>query len=169
MFKTIIFFTSGIFIGCVISYFIFHQQINHNTITAAQHRKNNTADALRFPLKATLYRFEMNDGKMAKFNEWMKWHCDAYDEIITTLEREKMYAESIFRDTVNQPGILYWLTIDGEGGAAVTNSPLKIDSVHNKYMKEVIKKGSRTVLKTEFYLIPGFLKQAIAEHQLNEK
>jgi len=164
MLKAIIIFISGVLIGCIIT-----DRINSKHATVSRHNNDSVATLLKFPLNATLYRFEINDGKMQKFNEWMKWHHDEYTEIIKTLEREKMYSECIFRDTINQPGVLYWLTIEGEGGANVNTSPLKIDSVHNQYMKEVIKKGSRSELKTAFFLIPDFLKQSIAEHQLNEK
>ena len=170
MHKTIISILSGVAIGSAASFFL----CDRNSIKKAKDNTpasgvNVNPDAIRYPLKATLYKFEINDGTEKQFTEWMKWHYDEYSAIIETLEREKMYSEAIFTDTVNQPGVLYWLTIDGVGGASVANSPLKIDTVHNQYMKEVIKKGSRVTLKTEYYLIPEFLKKSIAEHQMTEK
>ncbi|MEP6713118.1 MAG: DUF6176 family protein [Ferruginibacter sp.] len=169
MFKAIVVFVSGIAIGAASIYF-FVTNKNAIAIAAVKAPGKDTSEAkIKFPIKATLYRFEMNRGKEGKFNEWMKWHYDEHTAIIETLEREKMYFESIFTDTINQKDVLYWLTIDGEGGAPVDNSPLKIDSVHNQYMKEIIKKGSRSVFKTEFSLVPNFLEQSIAGHQANEK
>ena len=168
MFKAIIIFIAGILTGCAVAYFIFHQSNKQDTAVTV-HNNDSVAAPLKFPIKATLYRFEMNKGKQQEFNDWMQWHHDEYAAIIETLEREKMYSEAIFTDSVNQPGVLYWLTIDGEGGANVDTSPLKVDSVRNAYMKATIRKGSRSKLTTEFYLIPDFLKQSIAVHQLNEK
>lgn len=159
MVKPIISALVGVVIGSAITFFM----VNRNAFL-----KSKPA-AIKYPLKASLFRFTMNEGQEQKFNEWMKWHHTEYPAIIETMEREKMYSEAIFTDSLNQPGVLYWLTIDAEGGAPVNNSPLKIDSVHNQYMKEVLKKGSRMTLKTEFYLIPEFLESAIAEHQFKEK
>lgn len=170
MFRLIAAMVIGIIAGIAGTYYFTHTNViapNEPTTSALQREVGATA--LKYPLKATLYRFEINKGMQHEFNEWMRWHYDEYAAIIETLEREKMYAEAIFTDSVNQPGVLYWLTIDGEGGAHVDTSPLKVDSVHNAYMKAVLRKGSRSELTTEFYLVPDFLKQAIAEHQLNEK
>lgn len=167
-------FITGIFIGIIAGatgtyYFTHTNTAATDRAPAAAAQQKVAATTIKYPLKASLFRFEMNKRKQNEFNEWMQWHHDEYAAIIETMEREKMYSEAIFTDSLSQPGILYWLTIDGEGGAPVNNSPLKIDSVHNQYMKEVLRKGSRSTLKTEFYLIPEFLQNSIADHQLTEK
>lgn len=170
MYKIIFSVLAGLAIGSSVTYFLLNKgSLEGAGDTSSSAKMNSKPASVKYPLKATLYRFTINDGTQRKFNEWMKWHYDEYPAIINTLEREKMYSEAIFTDSVHQPGILYWLTIDAQGGAPVNNSPLKIDSVHNQYMKEVIKKGSRLTLKTEYYLIPQFLQHSIAEHQMNEK
>ena len=168
MFKTIMTLIAGTAIGFAAGYFFVNRNLKP-IVPLTTLDKDTQQTKIKFPIKATLYRFEINDGKMNKFNEWMKWHYVEHAAILTTLEREQMYFESIFRDTLNHEKTIYWLTIDGEGGSSVDNSPLKIDSVHNAYMHEVIKKGSRNILKTEFYLIPDFLEKSIAEHQSKEK
>lgn len=152
----------GLLAGIAVMFLLFKKEIlnrQQKSLERAMQPK------LIYPLRVKLYRFELNKDSLAIFNEWMKWHEKEHTAIIETLEREKMYFESIFRDTVRQKDVIYWLAIDGEGGAPVSNSPLKIDSVHNAYAKSCLKRGSRSELQTEFYLVPAFIKKAIAINQ----
>lgn len=118
------------------------------------------------PVRVTMYRFEMNPGALGAFDRWMQFQRDNRPAIIGTLEREWMYVEAMFRDTVAQPDVIYWLAVDGEGGAAVDDSPLEVDRKHNEFMREVIRRGSRRVMKTEFSLLPPFLDSAITAHRI---
>jgi len=136
--------------------------------------KNTTfvpSGTLQYPVKATLYRFKLNKNNMAVYHEWVKWHYDAYNAMIESLERERMYFECVFRDTLNSNDSdeIYWLAINGEGGETSSTSSLAIDKKHIEYMKQILVKGSRTTLKTEFTLLPNFIEESIAKHQASGK
>lgn len=72
-----------------------------------------------------------------------------------------MYFESIFSDTTPGNRAIYWLTVNGPNGKTVDSSSLEIDKTHNRYFSEVIRKGSRQVMKTEIYHMPVRLKNYI--------
>jgi hypothetical protein len=158
MMKSILTFSMGIVIGialaiCCVAF-------------ANKEQQTKTVEAkLKYPVKAILYRFKLNKENMATYREWVQWHHDEYGPMIKTLERERMYFESVFRDTVNDPDVIYWLTINGEGGETSSTSTLEIDKKHNEYMKKMLVKGSRNILKTEFNLVPDFITQSVAKHQ----
>ncbi|RFZ95614.1 hypothetical protein D0C36_08885 [Mucilaginibacter conchicola] len=158
MMKSILALTAGIFIGIAFT-------ICGVAFANKQHQTPITESELRYPVKATLYRFKLNKENIATYHEWVQWHHDEYGPMIKTLERERMYFESVFRDTVNTPDEIYWLSINGEGGETSNTSTLEIDKKHNEYMKKILVKGSGSVLKTEFSLIPDFITQSITEHQ----
>ncbi len=126
-------------------------------------------DSLRFPLKVSLYRFKLNTANLPVYHEWVQWHHDAYLPMVATLDRERMYFESVFRDSIAEPDVIYWLAINGEGGATSATSPLDIDKKHVEYMKKILVRGSRTTLQTEFTLLPDFIEKAIGEHQQQSK
>ncbi len=123
----------------------------------------------KFPLKTALYRFEVNAGKEQKFAEWMNYLTDHRPAAVETLGREKMYFESVFTEKTGGKIYVFWLEFKGEGGKPVESSTLELDKKHGEYWNECIKKGSRTVFETEFYLTPEFLDKAIKEHQKTEK
>jgi hypothetical protein len=121
------------------------------------------------PIECKLYRFELLPEKRPVYQQWIDWHHQEYSAMIKTLPREKMYLESVFRDTINEPNTIYWLTFNGRGGEPSSTSNLEIDKKHNTYRKEILKKGSRSVLKTEFLLTPSFIERAIAREQHERK
>lgn len=122
-----------------------------------------------YPVTAHLYRMSIHQDKQAIFKDWVNWHSQEKEAINATMEREKMYAEAVFRDTVNDPGVIYWLAISGEGGKNYDISPLPADQKHKAYMKQILVKGSGSVLKTEFLMLPPFAESSIGIHQLQEK
>ncbi|PWK77249.1 hypothetical protein LX99_03060 [Mucilaginibacter oryzae] len=85
------------------------------------------------------------------------------------MEREKMYVEAIFRDTVKEPDVIYWLAVSGEGGQRYDSSPLPADKTHAAYMKQILVRGSGGLLKTEFLMLPPFQERGIMLHQQLEK
>ncbi len=123
----------------------------------------------KYPLKVSLYRFELNKDKMKIYEDWVKWHDTEHEPIVASLEREKMYLESVFRDTLNYPNVIYWLAFNGEGGKNYESSPLAVDKKHSEYMRQILVKGSRVTLKTEFILMPPFLDKSIRDHQSENK
>ncbi|GGI23311.1 DUF6176 family protein [Pedobacter mendelii] len=120
---------------------------------------------VKYPLQATLYRFHINSKNKKVFDDWVKWHQMEKEAIATTMEREKMYVESVFRDTLNNPNVIYWLAFEGTGGENYSTSNLAADQKHATYMKQILTKGSKVTLKTDFLMLPPFLEKSIAEHQ----
>lgn len=137
-------------------------------IAVAGKREKDVADSnvkLNYPLSVRLYKFRLNADSMHAYHEWVQWQYTAHADILPSLEREKMYAEAVFRDTTGDSTSIYWLAINGEGGASYESSPLAVDSIHAAYMRRILQKNSRQALQTAFYLVPAFLEQSIAIHQ----
>lgn len=130
---------------------------------------NDEQPGFRYPVTAKLYRMRINHDRFATYQEWVDWHSKAKTAINATMEREKMYAEAVFRDTIHEPDVIYWLAISGEGGKTYQSSPLPADKKHEAYMKQILIKGSGTVLKTEFLMLPPFAEHSIKKHQQRER
>ncbi|HEY0299477.1 MAG TPA: DUF6176 family protein [Arachidicoccus sp.] len=156
----------GILIGAILTLTIKKNSSRFCQAKAAPLSQNATP---KYPLKATLYRFKLNKTNMPVYHEWVKWHYDAYNAMVESLEREKMYFECVFKDTLNDTDEIYWLAIDAENGASASTSALAIDKKHIEYMKQILIKGSRITLKTEFMLLPAFIEKSIAQHQALQK
>lgn len=131
--------------------------------------KKETKTTFKYPLKATLQRFEVIAGKEPRFNEWMIFLRDEREAAIETLEGEKMYFEAVFSDKTDGKTYAFWMTFKGEGGKPVESSTHELDKKHLEFWNECIKKGSRKVFDGEFYLTPKFFDAAIAQHQKTEK
>jgi hypothetical protein len=116
------------------------------------------------PFTVTLYRFELKPDKLARFDDWVAFEHAHHAETLATLDREKMYAEAIFRDREHQPDVIYWLTINGKGEHTDT-SPLDIDKQYLSFMRETLKPGARRTLATEYALVPDFIGRAIDDHE----
>lgn len=69
-----------------------------------------------------LTRFKVKDGKTHKVDEWMKFLNDNMKDVLVTLEGEKMYVETIFREKLDGNEYLYWYSVQGEGGQNVEDS-----------------------------------------------
>ena len=55
-----------------------------------------------------LTRFRVIKGKSEKVDEWMKFLNDNMKDVLLTLEGEKMYIETIFREILDGEEYLYW-------------------------------------------------------------
>ena len=160
----------GAIIGGAITYLTARGPHSLPSVAAASPHKEAIAQpALKYPLDVSLYRFTLNKANITIYRQWVQWHHDAYQPMIGTLDRERMYFESVFRDMANEPGVIYWLAINGEGGATSSSSASDIDKKHVEYMKQILIKGSRVTLKTEFTLLPSFIEESIEQHQQAEK
>ncbi|GEM_PF-2716673 len=134
---------------------------------AKDNKSKNTE--LKYPLRAKLQRFEIVEGKEQRFNEWMDFLRAEREAAVETLENEKMYFEAVFSDTVDGKTYAFWLTFQGEGGKPVESSKHELDKKHLEFWNECIKKNSRKVFESEFYLTPKFYERAIMQHQMKEK
>lgn len=85
-----------------------------------------------------LTRFRVKKGKSEVVDEWLTFLNDHMEEVLVTLEGEKMYVETIFRETLDGAEYLYWYSVQGTGGEAVESSTHWIDEQHMAYWRECI-------------------------------
>lgn len=107
-------------------------------------------------------RFRVKQGKTMKVNEWLAFLNEYLDDVLVTLEGEKMFVETIFREVLNGDEFLYWYSVQGTGGVDVEASEHWIDKKHLEYWDECIDKTYRPVdLKTEVVMIPNKVKASM--------
>ena len=102
-----------------------------------------------------LTRFRVKPGMSHKVDEWLKFLNDNMEGVLLTLEREKMYVETIFREELNGEEYLYWYSVQGEQGENVETSNHEIDKKHLEYWEQCIDPifGSKDLI-TEVVMIP---------------
>ncbi|MER0123558.1 DUF6176 family protein [Streptococcus sp. ZJ93] len=88
--------------------------------------------------KVELTRFKVKEGKSAVVDEWMNFLNNHMEETLLTLEDEKMFVETIFREILDGQEYLYWYAVQGLGGIDVEDSKSEIDKKHLEYWKECI-------------------------------
>lgn len=83
-------------------------------------------------------------------------------DVLVTLEGEKMYVETIFREHINGEEYLYWYSVQGLGGQEVQDSNHWIDKKHIEYWEECIDETFKPVdLKTEVVMIPEKIRKSM--------
>lgn len=113
-------------------------------------------------MKVELTRFRVKEGKSERVDEWLRFLTDHMEDVLLTLEGEKMYVETIFREQLNGEEYLYWYSVQGEGGIEVQNSTHWIDEKHIEYWNECIDETFKPVdLKTEVIMIPDQLRNSM--------
>ncbi|RLJ91427.1 DUF6176 family protein [Planococcus citreus] len=106
-----------------------------------------------------LTRFRVKKGKSEVVDEWLKFLNNHMEEVLVTLEGEKMYVETIFRETLDGAEYLYWYSVQGEGGQAVETSTHWIDEKHMAYWQECIDPDFEAVdLSVEAIMIPRHIR-----------
>lgn len=109
--------------------------------------------------KIELTRFRVLPNKSALVDEWMAYLNANLPAVLLTLEREKMYVETIFRETLNGEEFLYWYSIQGEDGLSVEHSDHEVDTVHLNYWKACIDPNFKGVdLTVEVSMIANSVK-----------
>lgn len=104
----------------------------------------------------------MKEGKTSKVNEWLAFLNEHMEEVLVTLEGEKMYIETIFREFINEHEYLYWYSVQGQGGQTVEESKHWIDTKHLAYWEECIDTSYRAVdLQTEVVMIPNRIRDSM--------
>lgn len=84
------------------------------------------------------------------------------EEVLVTLEGEKMYIETIFREFINEHEYLYWYSVQGKGGQDVEESKHWIDIKHLAYWEECIDTSYRAVdLQTEVVMISDQVRDSM--------
>lgn len=120
------------------------------------------------PVEVTLHRFDRNRGSEGKFAEWISFLHSRHGEAVATLARERTYFEAMFT-APDDPNHLYWITVQGAGGASVESSNLDLDRRHIAYMDAVLAKGSHERMVTQNVLAPDFIVDAVRREQRAEE
>lgn len=111
-------------------------------------------------LNIELTRFKVKKGKSKVVDEWLSFLNDNMNETLLTLEAEKMYVETIFREVLNGDEYLYWYSVQGVGGQEVEDSESFIDKKHLEYWEECIDTDFKAVdLNTEVVMIPTQIRK----------
>ena len=102
-----------------------------------------------------LSRFRVRKGKSEVVDKWMNFLNENMEEVLLTLDGERMYVETIFREKCDNEEYLYWYSIQGENGIRVEESDSWIDKKHLEYWKQCIDPsfGSKDLI-TEVVMIP---------------
>lgn len=113
-------------------------------------------------MNVELTRFKVKEGKTEKVDEWLKFLNENMKDVLVTLEGEKMYVETIFRETLNGTEYLYWYSVQGENCQDVEESEHWIDKKHLEYWDECIDPNFRPVdLKTKVVMIPEKVRKVM--------
>lgn len=107
-------------------------------------------------------RYRVKQGKTEKVNEWLAFLNEHMEDVLVTLEGEKMYIETIFREVLNGEEYLYWYSVQGTGGIDVDESDYWIDKKHIEYWNECIDGTYKPVdLQTEVVMIPEIVRNSM--------
>ena len=113
-------------------------------------------------MNVELTRFKVKPGKNHRVDEWMKMLNDHMKDVLLTLNDEKMYVETIFREIRDGEEYLYWYSVQGEGGIAIEASQHEIDKKHLEFWYECIdEEATATDMKTEVVMIQDVVKEAM--------
>ncbi|WP_369902299.1 DUF6176 family protein [Bacillus manliponensis] len=113
-------------------------------------------------MKVELTRFKVKKGKGQRVDEWMKLLNNHMKDVLLTLNDEKMYVETIFREIRDGDEYLYWYSVQGEGGIHVEQSQHEIDKQHVAFWYECIDEETPAVdMKTEVVMIQDTVKEAM--------
>ncbi|WP_440898092.1 DUF6176 family protein [Amphibacillus sp. Q70] len=111
-------------------------------------------------MQVELTRFRVKKGKTARVDEWLKFLNDNMQETLLTLEQEKMFVETIFREEIQGQEFLYWYSVQNPDGINVEDSDSWIDKKHLEYWKECIDPNYKPVdLITEVVMIPEKVRE----------
>ncbi|HEL1583928.1 TPA: hypothetical protein TXJ06_000628 [Streptococcus suis] len=106
-------------------------------------------------LTVELSRFRVKEGKSAVVDQWMAFLNEHMEDTLLTLEGEKMYVETIFREVLDGREYLYWYSVQAEGDIDVEDSESYINKKHLEYWEECIDPSYGMVdLEPQVIMIP---------------
>ena len=112
-------------------------------------------------MRVELSRFQVRKGKSGLVDEWMEFLNKYLPEVLLTLQDEKMYVETIFRESTAEGEFLYWYSVQGDGGKRVDQSMHWVDQKHLEYWQECIEPDYSTDMKVEVVMIPKLIRQVM--------
>ena len=110
-----------------------------------------------------LSRFRVKEGKSSVVDEWMNFLNENMEEVLLTLDGEKMYVETIFRERDGDTEQLYWYSIQGENGIRVEESDYLVDKKHLEYWNECIDNGYKVDMSMQVSMIPKHIARLMAD------
>lgn len=115
-------------------------------------------------LHVELSRFRVKEGKSSVVDQWMNFLNEHMEDTLLTLQGEKMYVETIFREVLDGQEYLYWYSVQAEGGIEVENSESYIDKKHLEYWEECIDPSFGMVdLNPQVVMIPKPIYETMEE------
>jgi hypothetical protein len=115
-------------------------------------------------MKVELTRLRIKDGMSSRVDEWHETLNARKAECLETLEREKMYVETIFREKINDEEFLYWFSIQGENAESIDTSPFPIDAIHKSFGDECVDRTHPKVdIEASVVLIAPEIAEKIVE------
>ena len=115
-------------------------------------------------MKIELSRFRVKEGKTERVKEWMRFLNENMEDVLLTLDDEKMYVETIFSETCDDGEYLYWYSIQGVGGQNVSESNSWIDKKHLEFWNECIDETYQEDMKKEVSMIPKYISDFIVDN-----
>lgn len=114
----------------------------------------------KIDMNVELTRFRVRKGKSKTVDEWLNFLNKNMQDVLVTLEGEKMYVETIFREQLNGYEYLYWYSVQEKDGEKVENSNHWIDKKHLEYWTECIDEDFKHInLKAEVVMIPNDIRK----------
>lgn len=92
-------------------------------------------------MKIELSRFRVRQDAHEIAREWLDFLNQHKEEVLLTLNDEKIKVEMIFEDKIKEELYLIWVTIFHEGGSDVQQSSHWVDQQHLKYWSRCIDKS----------------------------
>lgn len=113
-------------------------------------------------MQVELSRFHVKPGKSARVDEWLAMLNAHMGEVVQTLDREQMKLEVIFREVIGGEEYLYWFSVQGESGEAVTTSPFVVDRQHIAFHEECVDHDyGRRDAQPQVIMVPRHVAQAM--------
>lgn len=72
-------------------------------------------------MKVELVRFKVKEGKSKQVDAWLKFLNANMKDVLVTLDGEKMFVETIFREQLNGDEFLYWIQFKGKADKRLKN------------------------------------------------
>lgn len=114
-------------------------------------------------LTAELSRFKVKEGKEAVVEQWMNFLKEHMDKVLLTLDDEKMFVETIFKEEIDGAFYLYWHSVQGQEGAGLENSEHEVDKKHMRFWNECIDSSYRSVdMEAKVVMIQEKIRSAMS-------
>lgn len=109
-----------------------------------------------------LSRFRIKAGQSALADEWLAFLNEHMADTLLTLEGEKMFVETIHRETLDGCDYLYWYCIRGENGRDVRDSDSYVDIRHLQYWAACIDEAyGEHIIPARVVMLPHRVRKAM--------